>query len=264
MTKPIFMFEGLEAALLSASGGSDPNYPLQNLKDRDYSTQWISASMINSQHLDVVYQYPTSGKPFDSVLILNHLFKTIGVDAVEIRCSNDNFQNDNVLAATVNISSDDPIFASFQLHTKPYIRITLATQLQQFDDYPAIGMIFIGKKVELQYNVVRDKAKYGLDSESVEIDTSLSGKRYASSLYGEREAWKVGLMGLKSAEKAEMFRLLKGIQGRFYPFCFRDSNGIWHVVRLKKNLLFAENTSQLYDDLEELEFDEERVGISPW
>lgn len=254
--KPLFLFEALEGATLTASAGSDANFPLTNLQDRRHSTQWKSGGTTNNQTLtmDLV-----TARAVDSILIANHNLTATGITSLEIRYSTDNFVADNNLAATITSFSGDPIYASFTSQTKRYWRLVFvkATALSVA---PQIGMIFIGKVVTLPRYLIRPK--YGLKTET-EVEYSMSGLRYSSQLFAEREVWVIRISGLNAIERSEFFRFNKTVRGALHPYWFRDGSSVWHLVALKQDLLPADDVAA-WHDLPDLEMEEERVGISPF
>lgn len=254
--KPLFHFKGLEGTILTASAGSDVDFPLTNLQDRRHSTQWKSGGTTDNQTLTMDSSAP---RAVDTVLIANHNLAATGITSLEVRYSTDNFVADDQLAVSITSFTGDPIHSSNTEQNKRYWRLKFVKG-GPLIVAPQIGMIFIGKVVTLPRYSIRPR--YGLKTET-EVEYSMSGLRYSSQLFAEREVWIIRINGLSSSERTEFFRFNRVVRGALHPFWFRDGGSAWHLVALSKDLIPADDVAA-WHDLPDLEMEEERVGISPF
>ena len=247
---PIFIYENVNNATLTASAGSATNYPLTNLQDDRYATQWKSGAKTQNQTLTAQF---SSAINMDCVLICNHNFASLGITLLRIEYSN---YGDDWFEVAIVASYTDPLFVSFTSASKAYIRLTFYKS-GQLNVEPQIGMLYIGKAIEMP--LYANNPERGVSSDAV-VAESLSGLKYSSSLHGVREQWKLDFAKCPTSSLYSFMKLIVGVNGMQYPFWFRDMDGNWHFVRFKKNYLPFVGVGNVNFPFKGIELEEERVG----
>jgi hypothetical protein len=257
MSDPIFIYEGVRAATLTASAGSATGYPTAQLQDDRYSTLWKSGSTAQAQTLAAQF---TVARTMDSVFIANHNLANLGLASLDIEVSDNGAAW--TLAASLT-SFPDPLYATFASVSKLYARLKFVKS-SALSAAPQLGLFFIGARVDLP--LYSNLPERGLQSDAV-VDESISGVRYSTSLHGDRENWKLSFGsssagGLKAAYLAAWARFVRGVNGNQFPFWFCDMDSNWHFVRFKKNYLPWIGRGNIRFPVSGIEFDEERVGVT--
>jgi hypothetical protein len=253
MSNPIFMPEGLETATITASSGSAEGYPTTNLKDRKWATKWVSGNTTSDQTLQMDL---TDGRQTNAILIDNHNIASLGgVPGVLII----EYYNGGWLTEYSGLFTSIPspfYLAITHISTQYRLRFNRGAGLLVA---PSIGMIFLGKRIDLPlYN---NHPQRGLEADA-EVDESLSGLRFGSSVRADREKFSfIWGAGITQAIEAEYYRLIRKANGRQYPFYFADMNGYWHLGRFDKNYLPLIGSGNKIFKSQAIEISEERVGI---
>jgi hypothetical protein len=254
MSNPIFIYEGLESATLTASAGSDAGYPLTNLQDRRYATIWKSNANTDEQTLKA---YFPAGKTVDTIFVANHnMGLAVGVPpgAVYLEHSWDGAEWTTVGP----LSTADPSYTTFVADLYPYWRLRWHKG-SALGAAPQIGMLFIGARADMPLYL--NEPERGLESDA-EVEESLSGLLYGSSIRADRERWSLAWGGTKVAEAAAFFGLVRGVNGQEKPFWFCDMDGNWHFVRFAVNYLPLIGRGNVMFGVQTVELMEERVGIA--
>lgn len=246
MNNSIIVFDRVDTATLTASAGSDAGYPLTNLQDGRHATQWKAGAATANQTLTI--EHPSS-KQTNYILIINHNLSALGLTSLTID----------------NISDDLKVITSFPaVIFEEWTAVDCSSNRLRFlkesalSAAPQIGMIFIGKKVDLPLYL--NNPKRGLKADLTR-DESLSGLRYRAATRADRETWKLDYGALKPSEIAEAFRWLRGIGAGLHPFWFRDMDGYWHFVGLDGDGAESGGKGNVSFDLRNVQLSEERVGV---
>ena len=250
MKPNVMMCDGLEAATLTASGGSATGYPLTHLQDRRYATQWKSGATTANQTLEV--QVPNPGL-VDSLLIANHNLTATGISSLRL----DWYDGDNWNVSNTLTDFPDPLFVT-EVHGGDKHRLVFV-KTSALSAAPQLGMLMLGKRVELPLH--SNSPERGPEAD-VEVDESISGLRFGSSVRAHRERFNLSLNVLKTLDHAEFCRLHKTVNGREKPFWWRDMDLNWHFVRLDRNHLPSVSRGNLFFAVRQLEMSEERVGTT--
>ena len=252
MSNPIFVFEGVRTATLTASAGSATGYPTTNLQDDRYATLWKSGS--TAQNQDFKAQF-AAAKNIDCALIANHNLASLGLTSLDIETSPDG----STWTLAVSLTSfPDPLYSAFTVVSKAYARLKFVKS-SALSAAPQIGLLYLGAKAAISlYNNAPER---GLQGDAV-VAESMSGLRYASSMRADRESWKIDFGRLSTLQAYDFARLVRAVNGIQYPFWFCDMDGNWHFVRFKKNYLPLVGKGNVIFAARGIEFDEERVGIA--
>lgn len=251
MNDSIICFERIDDAILTASAGSDPTYPLTNLQDGRYATQWISGAPTGNQTLTI--QLPAA-RAIDYLFLANHNLAATNVSYLDFEFSNDG----STWSSPIGVAgSVDPFFVILAAGTNSYIRMTFV-KTGSLSVPPQIGMIFVGKQANLPLYL--NNPKRGLKSNIIR-DESLSGLPYRAVTSPERQTWALDYGALKKIDISEAFRWLRGIVVGLYPFWFKDMDDNWHFVGYDADLASSAGKGNVMFDLKGVQLSEERVGI---
>jgi hypothetical protein len=253
MNNPIFVFEGVRAATLTASEGSASGYPITNLKDDRYATLWKSGGVTANQNLTIEF---SAIKNVNSCLIANHNFASLGISALEVYSSADG--EEWYLFSSID-SYPDPlsIRTPGDYTTDKYWKLVFVKS-SPLNAPPQMGLLYVGMEAVMPlYNNLPER---GLQCDPI-IAESMSKLRYSTSMGLDRETWKLNFGRLNTQQSYDFMRLIRSVNGRQYPFWFYDVDGNWHFIRFKKNYLPLIGKGNVIFSVREIEFDEERVGI---
>jgi len=252
---PIFIHDGVRSATLSASSGSLTGYPLTNLQTDIYSSLWQSANNSNNQTLQAYFG--STAKAVSSVFIAHHNLNNLGLTALNIELSNDGSTWGSTYSVNLNNTVGDPLYIIITPAYANYIRLRF-TGSSPLSSFPFIGMLYFG--VQSNMPLYSNNPERGLQSVAT-VATALSGQRYGSSVYADRESWKIDFGGCHAADNDSFMRLIRNANGMQYPFWFCDMDGNWHFCRFKKNYMPYLGKGNIVFPLNGIEFDEERVGL---
>ncbi|MDP1675653.1 MAG: hypothetical protein Q8L88_02215 [Bacteroidota bacterium] len=244
--KPIFICDRIDLATLTASAGSDASYPLTNLKDGRYATQWKSGATTQNQTLTITHQSIMSP---DCILIVNHNFNTLGLTSLEL-------QNDAGSLKTI-ASFPSVIFETISTFNESFLLLKF-NKGSALSAIPAVGMIFIGSQVELPGIINNPKKGFATVTD---LDESLSALTFATQVTDGKYTRKFTLDGLTSAEETDFIRLLNTISNRLHPFFLRDTDGNWNFVRLGQDAVDWSQWSKVKSFPQELLFVGELPGV---
>jgi len=258
-SNPIFAFEGIRTATLTASHGSEAGYPTTNLQDDRYYTQWMSASDAINQLLTIDFGSGIT-RAMDYVLIANHNFASLGLRYLtfSVKAYLGSWEDQVVLDPGL---ITDPLLVSFPASiARRYLGIYFDKEGgSELNEAPELGMVLTGTKATM--SLYSNNPERGLQSDAV-VSESMSKLRYSSSMGADREAWKLDFSKLTTTQLYHFMRLIRAVNGMQYPFWFCDMDGNWHFVRFKKDYLPLIGKGNVAFQAKGIEFDEERVGIA--
>jgi len=255
MNNFVVVFERIDDATLTASAGTAAGFPLSNLQDGRYGTQWKSGGLAAAQTLKIA---PSISRVTSCMLIANHNFASLGLTSLVIEGSDDGFASDVATLATITTFTDDPIYADGFAVDKDMHRLKF-NKGSNLSTYPMIGMIFLGSPAELP--LYSNKPKRGLKAD-ITRDESLSGLRFRSSSVLPRQTWKLDLGALKVAKNYEVQRWMKGVGVGLHPYWMRDMDGNWHFVANDFDQVEGGANGNVIFDYRNLQISEERPGAS--
>jgi hypothetical protein len=246
MNDSVVVFERIDLATLLASAGSDAGYPLTNLQDGRYATQWKSGATTQNQTLKITHAASLSP---DYILIVNHNLNSLGLTGLEIQ--------DDAAGVVKDITSfPSVIYEALTVHATTF-NLLKFKKGSALSAAPLIGMIFIGTKVSLPLYL--NNPKRGLKADLIR-DESLSGLRFVSSSNGIRQTWKLDWGALKQASNAEVFRWISGVGVGLHPFWIKDMDDHWHFVRNDFDAIDGGSKGNVAFDFKNVQMSEERVG----
>lgn len=245
MNDSIIVFERIDAATLASSAGTDAAYPLTNLKDGRYGTQWKSGGTTDNQILT-----STESKTTNSFLIAHHNLATLGLTSLYVFGTG----FDPIAVIT---SFPDPLYAEFTSLALSDIKFQFVKG-SALSAAPQIGMIFTGRKASLPLYL--NNPKRGLKADII-TDEALSGLRYKTTTKADRQTWKLDYGALKLIDHSEVFRWMRGIGVGLHPFWFRDMDDNWHFVSYDADAAESGSKGNLIFDMRNIQLSEERVGI---
>ncbi|MGD0591033.1 MAG: hypothetical protein ABSA44_09580 [Bacteroidota bacterium] len=252
MSNPIFVFEGVRAATLTASEGSATGFPTTQLQDDRYDTLWESGS--NAQNQTLLAHF-TIAKNIDNAFIANHNIANLGLTSLKINVSPDGVAWTTKATLT---SFPDPLYAPFGTTLYAYAQLVFVKS-SSLSTIPQIGLLYIGARADMPLYL--NSPERGLQADAI-VAESMSGLRYGSSLHPDRETWKINSKSLIAAQLYDWARLVRTVNGMQYPFWFCDMDGNWHFVRFKKDYLPWVGRGNVVFPVSDIEFEEERVGIA--
>jgi hypothetical protein len=249
MNNSMIVFERIDIATLTASAGSDADYPLTNLQDGRYATQWKADAETQDQTLEIEHAI---ARVTNSILIANHNLNSLGLTSLEIK----GWHGGVIKTIT---SFPEMIYEEWDDDDATDTNLLTFKKASALSAAPMIGMIFIGRKVELPLYL--NNPKRGLKSTLVR-DESLSGLPFRAATHPERQTWKLAYGALKQSEIAEVFRWLRGIGMGLHPFWLRDMDDNWHFVGYDADAAESGAKGDVIFDLQNVQLSEERVGIT--
>jgi hypothetical protein len=256
MSNPIIVFRRIDTATLTASAGSDASYPLTNLQDGRWATQWMSGDTTDGQTLLIDF---LAYRNCSSLLCANHNFSSLGCTSIKLQYDlDDNVGFVTPVDVVANLSISEPSFNQFVGANRRYWRLQF-NKGSALTSAPKIGMIFLGNAANLP--LFSNNPKRGLKG-IITRDESLSGLSFASSPYSPRQTWKIDWGVLKSANNYDVWRWLNGVGIGLYPFWFKDIDDNWHFVRILQDSVEGNAKGNVIFDFKGLQFVEERVGVS--
>lgn len=251
MNDSLIVFERIDTATLTASAGSDANYPLVNLQDGRYATQWKAGADTINQTLGIEF---AADRRCTSILILNHNFNSLGTSSIRLQIFEAGIWED---AVEIPASASNPLFVTgFDATGKPW-RLIFMKAAGALAQIPTIGMIFLGHPTTLPLYL--NNPKRGLKVDLIR-DQSISGLRYVSASNAERQTWKFD-WSLKRQPNADFYRWLESVQIAVHPFWFRDMDDHWHFGRNDFDTVESGSKGNVSFDWRNIQISEERVGI---
>jgi len=251
MNNSAICFERIDDAILTTSAIGDGLNPLSNLKDGRYATQWKSGATDANQWIK--FQFPVA-RTIDYLFLANHNLAATGISWLNLEFSNDG----TTWASPIAISGTaDPFFVALSAVTSLYLRVTFV-KASALSVAPQIGMIFVGKQVQLPLYL--NNPKRGLKSNIIR-DESLSGLPFRAVTSAERQTWAIDYGAMKQIEISEAFRWLRGIVVGLHPFWFKDMDDNWHFVGYDVDSAASAGKGNVMFDLKSVRLSEERVGI---
>jgi hypothetical protein len=252
MSNPIFVFEGVKAATLTASAGSATGFPTTQLQDDRYDTLWKSGSAAQNQTLQAQF---IIAKNIDNALIANHNLANLGLTLLEIDVATNGSDWKQVATLT---SFPDPLYIPFTNTFNAYARLAFVKS-SALSAIPQVGLLYFGARADM--SLYLNSPERGPQADAVVVE-SMSGLKYGSSMHGDRETWMINSKSLTALQLYGWVRLVRAVNGMQYPFWFCDMDGNWHFVRFKKNYLPWVGKGNVAFPVSGIEFDEERVGIA--
>jgi hypothetical protein len=246
--KPLFICDRIDAATLTASAGSDASYPLTNLKDGRYATQWKSGGTTDNQTLTI--DYGASYHGMDSILICNHNLNSLGLTGLQL------LDSSNALIKSITLTSN-LIYAEWVEDFYNLVKLKFIKG-SALSAAPQIGMIFLGQKIDLPGTVNNPKKGFATVTD---MDESLSGLTFATQVTAGKYTRKFTPAGLTSAEETDFIRLLNTISNRLHPFFLRDTDGNWNFVRLGQDTVEWANRSEIVAYPDEISLIGELPGV---
>jgi hypothetical protein len=251
MNDSVVVFEHINSATLTASAGSAADYPLTNLQDGRIATQWKSGANTINQTLIIELPSPIY---IAHIFFVNHNFFALGVSNITVSYSSDGVTYTGEIA--IPSLNPDPLSLDLTSAVKKYTKITFNKASGSLSTQPMIGMIFLGRKANLPLYL--NNPKRGLKAEIVR-DESLSGLRFRSSSFAERQTWALDY-SVKQLNNSEILRWLKGIGVGLHPFWIKDMDDNWHFVGLDTDSVEGSSKGNVSFDYRNLRISEERVG----
>lgn len=250
--KPLFVVDRIDTATLMASAGSDAAYPITNLQDGRYSTQWKSGNY--NEDLTLQFVFPIA-RQCNSLLIVNNNFSSLYFDNILFECSLDNGATWFPVATVAPYPN--LIFITGFNYSSNYFQLKFYGP-SVIGNTPMIGMIFLGSYVELPG--VLNKSKKNFTTET-DLDFSLSGLPFATQTAAGRYNRKFVPDALKTSEETQFIRLLNTVSNRLHPFFMRDTDGKWNFVRIEQDAVEWSNWSKIRAIPSELSLVGELPGV---
>jgi hypothetical protein len=255
MNDCVLVFDRIDDATLTASAGTATGYPLVNLQDGRFRTQWKSGGVAAGQTLKVERAVV---KPVSSILIANHNLASLGLTSLTIEGSDDDFATDVTTLATISVFSGDPIYSDGFLYDKASHRLKF-NKGSNLSVAPQIGMIFLGTSAVLP--LILNNPKRGLKAD-ITRDESLSGLRFRSSSYLPRQSWKIDFGALKAVNNSEIHRWLNDVGVGLHPYWMKDMDDNWHFVGNDFDTMEGGAKGNVAFDYRNIQISEERVGVT--
>lgn len=217
MSAPIFVFEGLRNATITASAGSATGYPTTHLQDDRYDSLWKAGS--NTQNQTLMGQF-AAAKNLDCMHIANHNLANLGLTSLDIETSTNGTDWTQALSLT---SFPDPLYSALTSISRAYARLKFVKS-SALSAAPQIGLVYIGARADMP--LYSNSPERGLQGDAI-VAESMSGLRYASTLHADRESWKIDFGRCTVANLLNWARLVRGVNG-MHSILF--GSAIWIII----------------------------------
>jgi hypothetical protein len=250
---PIFLFESVETATLTASAGSAAGYGTENLQDRIWSTLWQAAATTQNQTLLIEY---AAAITMDALLIADSNLASLGLTSLLVEAY---VAGNYTTVLTLTSFASEPLYNELSAAVSTTkLRFTMQKG-SALSIAPQIGLIFAGKKISTL--ALENGGQRGFES-SASVRTAVNGQRRGVSTAADREKFQFNFLSKRVVDEAEWFRLVRGANGMEKPFWYRDFDGNWHFVRFDNNYIPSVNNGNFNFKTDSVEMSEERVGFT--
>jgi len=231
MSNPIFYYQHITDSTITASAGSDADYPTDNLLDKLYETQWKSNDDSINQLLKIDFGSGIT-RNMEYVLIAHHNFASLNLRYLTFSVSADGSAwTDQVVLDPGDIT--DPLVVNF---SDPIARRYLGIYLDKeasdtLDAVPALGLVLSGLKFDAGYTHVFPY-KAGNLQYATSRKRALKGTLRTAQVYGGIRTFEIKFESMPNVFKTDWLTFHQSVRGALNPFYFADTDGSLYYVAL--------------------------------